>query len=168
MTESKPSHDKSDHQFIVQLSWRSVVVGLSGCVNESENGTKDGTTPKDGIISQGKIAFQTSGGSIHLIDPTGKNEIRLGEGYGFLWSPDGKKILLPSHYTYEWSVISIDGTEINRTQFGGLNLSIIDWHPDGNKFLCLKYNYTGENPDLAGLCSIDINGNNLIYSLHYS
>ncbi|MCD6550530.1 PD40 domain-containing protein [bacterium] len=156
---------------------------LNGCINEPENGI-DGSSGNggSGFTSPGKIAFQT-GGSIHLINPDGTNEIRLGEGQGpILWSKDGKRLCYYSYYSSldlingelpnELIIANTNGKEISRIPLSDLNLSILDWHPDGNKFLCevshnATYVWQRDNGVSTGvfkqyvLCSVDIHSNDV-------
>ncbi|MCX6682145.1 MAG: DUF5050 domain-containing protein [Methanoregula sp.] len=135
-----------------------------GCVAGPQGGPTPKETPSDSLGGKpssmmGKIAFLSSGGNLHLINPDGTNEVKLVDGAGgdFLWSPDGKRIVYNNVKGIVYngiSVINVDRTNninINKkTMLQGM------WSSDGKKILFVEWS------DDQNLNTIDSDGRNLI------
>jgi Tol biopolymer transport system component len=144
---------------IVLIASMVIVVGfLSGCETK-QNGNQNGNQTNGSqyeIPIKGKIAFSSepttySGGSIHIINPNGTNEIII-TNEGVLpirsWSPDGKKI---AYYEVDGIyLINSDGTG----KFQILNKSKpFSWLPDGK----ILFTETGSN---GGVYTANSDGSN--------
>ncbi|HEC87090.1 MAG TPA: hypothetical protein ENI49_04400, partial [Thermoplasmatales archaeon] len=98
-----------------------------------------------------------------------ENEIGLGGGQGpIFWSPDGKKLCYYSKVDLlydrplEISIKDINGNEVKRIPIGDSCIYLLDWHPDGNKFLCRKgYIASSGYVYITGIFSFEIKDNTI-------
>lgn len=134
-----------------------------GTQQSQNNGDQSQTQKESGFFgktnSEGKIAFESSG-SIHLIDPDGKNETVLAEGENPVWSPDGKKIAYTTGRCL--NVINIDGSgkkELVKELVSINGRQNIIWSPDEQRILFS--NIDGVDGGQSTLSIINTDGSNL-------
>jgi len=141
-----------------------IAVGLSGCTDTDNINDEDGKDLNgNGLIKgEGKITFLSTSNNIHMIDPDGKNEVRLTEGtesvMPYIWSPDSKKIAYLYSGIY---IIDSDGTNkieiVSPSDIPSFSeLQQYCWSPDGEKILFTIYNIDG------GLYTVNADGSNLV------
>lgn len=132
-------------------------LGQNGTKSQKEAGVVEKDIPSK---SMGKIAFEASG-SIHLIDPDGKNETVLIDGRNPVWAPDGKTISYigsrtmpaPSGNTDPLiglttlniiDTISKQNKELASCDYQSNCMANASWAPDGKKILFSQEENSGQ------------------------
>jgi Tol biopolymer transport system component len=122
---------------------------VMGCVDyrntdDKGQGPPANLTPGDIVFERwAKLPDGDLTTNIYFINSDGKNEVKLTEGKGPLWSPDGRKILFENNGLY---VINADGSgkiKIHDVVVQGAgkkweSIDLYSWTPDGGKILFIK------------------------------
>ena len=104
---------------------------------------------------------------INIMDPNGKNRVRLNTGqvagWEFPWSPDGKKIVFTSNRDGNWDiyVMAVDEQNLQRLTNNSSWNGFSRWSPDGKKIAFLSDRDI--NPKIYGnyeLYVMEANGDN--------